>query len=110
MKYTTLRVGHFEVDYGDAHYRRSDNGQAMYNPFIGNYIMDAFTTQIGGEVYLKPGNLIAMASLTAGELRGTVQTPGKRGPVMIGKLGYDRQINKDLRFRLTGSMYKTNRA
>ena len=110
MEIATVRVGDMEINYGDTHFRRSDNGNAIYNPFIGNYIMDAFTTQIGGEVYLKPGNLIAMAALTAGELRGTVQTPGKRGPVMIGKLGYDRQVNKDLRFRLTGSMYKTNRA
>src|SRR5665213_1165497 len=52
MKYLTLKVGHFEVDYGDAHYRRTDNGLAMYNPFIGNYIMDAFTTEIGGEAYV----------------------------------------------------------
>jgi len=110
MEIATVRVGDFEINYGDAHFRRSDNGNAMYNPFIGNYIMDAFTTQIGGEVYLKPGSLIAMAALTAGELRGTVQTPEKRGPVMIGKLGFDRHVNKDLRVRLTGSMYKTNRA
>jgi hypothetical protein len=110
MEIVTLRVGDFEINYGDAHFRRSDNGNALYNPFIGNYILDAFTTQIGGEVYLKPGPFIAMAALTAGELRGTVQTPGQRGPVFIGKLGVDRQINKDLRVRLTGSMYKTNRA
>jgi len=110
MEIATVRVGDFEINYGDTHFRRSDNGNAMYNPFIGNYIMDAFTTQIGGEVYLKPGPFIAMAALTAGELRGTVQTPGQRGPVMIGKLGYDRQVSKDLRVRLTGSMYKTNKA
>jgi hypothetical protein len=48
MKYLTLKVGHFEVDYGDEHYRRTDNGLAMYNPFVGNFIMDAFTTEIGG--------------------------------------------------------------
>ena len=28
MKYVTLRIGHFEVNYGDAHYRRSDAGNA----------------------------------------------------------------------------------
>ena len=49
----TVRVGHMEINYGDAHFRRSDNGNAIYNPFVGNYIMDAFTTEIGGEVYLK---------------------------------------------------------
>ena len=55
MQIVTVRVGHMEINYGDAHFRRSDNGNALYNPFVGNYIMDAFTTEIGGEVYLKPG-------------------------------------------------------
>jgi hypothetical protein len=110
MQIVTVRVGDFEINYGDTHFRRSDNGNALYNPFIGNYIMDAFTTQIGGEVYLKAKSIIAMGAVTAGELRGTVQSPGQRGPVFIGKLGADRQINRDLRVRLTGSMYKTNKA
>jgi hypothetical protein len=106
----TVRVGHMEINYGDAHFRRSDNGNAMYNPFVGNYIMDAFTTEIGGEVYLKAANVIAMGAITGGEIRGTVLTPGQRGPTVIGKLGFDRQVKKDLRVRLTGSMYKTNKA
>jgi hypothetical protein len=106
MEIVTLRVGHFEINYGDAHFRRSDNGNAVYNPFIGNYIMDAFTTEIGGEVYLKTSSVIAMGSVTGGEIRGTVLSPGQRGPTVIGKLGVDRQVNKDLRIRLTGSMYR----
>ncbi len=110
MEIVTLRVGHFEINYGDAHFRRSDNGNAVYNPFVGNYIMDAFTTEIGGEVYLKAADVIAMASITGGEIRGTVLSPGKRGPTYIGKLGFDRQVRKDLRVRLTGSMYKTNKS
>jgi hypothetical protein len=105
MEIVTVRVGHMEINYGDAHFRRSDNGNAIYNPFVGNYIMDAFTTEIGGEVYLKAVNVIAMGSVTAGELRGTVLSPKQRGPSIIGKLGYDRQVNKDLRIRLTGSLY-----
>jgi len=109
MQIATVRVGDFEINYGDAHFRRSDNGHTLYNPFIGNYIMDAFTTQVGGEVYLKPGHVIAMGAVTAGELESSVLTPNKRGPVFIGKLGYDRQVNKNLRVRLTGSMYKANR-
>jgi hypothetical protein len=106
----TIRVGHMEINYGDAHFRRSDNGNALYNPFVGNYIMDSFTTEIGGEVYLKAANVIAMGAVTAGELRGTVLTPGQRGPAFIGKLGYDRQINPSVRVRLTGSMYKSDKA
>src|SRR5260370_31255697 len=106
----TVRVGHMEINYGDAHFRRSDNGNAVFNPFVGNYIMDAFTTEIGGEVYLKAANIIAMGAITGGELRGTVLTPEKRGPVYIGKLGVDRQLTNDLRVRVTGSMYKTDKA
>src|SRR5438094_2708125 len=74
MKYTTLRVGHFEINYGDAHFRRSDNGQAMYNPFVGNYILDAFTTEIGGQMYLRTGPWLAMGGVTGGEVRGQVTT------------------------------------
>jgi hypothetical protein len=106
----TLRVGHMEINYGDAHFRRSDNGNALYNPFVGNYIMDAFTTEIGGEAYLKLGSAIAMAAITGGEIRGTVLTPEQRGPAFIGKLGVDHQVNTDLRVRLTGSLYKTEKA
>ena len=110
MKYLTLRVGHFEINYGDAHFRRSDNGNAMYNPFVGNYLMDAFTTEIGGEVYVRSRGLIAMGAVTGGEIRGTVLTPGKRGPTYIGKVGFDRKVQPNLRVRMTGSLYKSDRA
>ena len=110
LQIATVRIGHMEINYGDAHFRRSDNGNAVYNPFVGNYIMDSFTTEVGGEVYLKTGNVIAMGAITGGEIRGTVVNPGQRGPAIIGKLGYDRQVNDDLRMRLTGSMYKTDKA
>jgi hypothetical protein len=106
----TVRVGHMEINYGDAHFRRSDNGNALYNPFVGNYILDAFTTEIGGEVYLKTAGVIAMGAITGGEMRGTVTTPGQRGPAFIGKLGIDRQLRNDLRVRVTGSMYKADKA
>ena len=106
----TVKVGHMEINYGDAHFRRSDNGNALYNPFVGNYIMDSFTTEIGGEVYLKTAGIVAMGAITGGEIRGTVLTPQQRGPALIGKLGFDRQVRPDLRLRLTGSMYKTDKA
>ncbi len=105
MKYTTLKVGHFQLDYGDQQTRRSDNGQAMYNPFVGNLIMDAFTTEIGGEVLLRNGPWLAMGGITGGEVHGQVTTPQKRSETFLGKLGFDKQATKDLRVRLTGSFY-----
>ena len=106
MKYTTLKVGHFEINYGDAHFRRSDNGEAMYNPFVGNLILDAFTTEIGGEAYLRDDGWLAMASVTGGEVHGQVTAPGKRSASFISKVGFDKQpIPGLVRVRLTGSTY-----
>ena len=110
MKYVTLRFGHFEINYGDAHFRRSDNGNALFNPFVGNYIMDAFTTEIGAEVYVKAKGVIAMGAVTGGEVRGTVLSPQQRGAAYIGKLGFDHQVNDRLRVRMTGSVYHTDKA
>ena len=110
MKYATLKVGHFEINYGDAHFRRSDNGQAIYNPFVGNYIIDDFTTEIGAEAYLRANGYMAMVGVTGGEVRGQITAPGKRGPSYLAKLGFDKKPTENLRVRLTGSMYKTDRS
>ncbi len=107
MKYLTLRVGHFEVNYGDAHFRSTDNGNAMVNPFVGNLIMNAFTTEIGAEAYLRANGYMAMVGATGGEIRGTVANPQDRAPTYLGKLGFDQQVNEKLRVRLTGSIYTT---
>ena len=110
MEYATLKVGHFEINYGDAHFRRSDNGQAIYNPFVGNYIIDDFTTEIGAEAYLRANGYMAMVGVTGGEVRGQITAPGKRGPSYLAKLGFDKKPTENLRVRLTGSMYKTDRS
>ena len=120
MEKLTIRIGHMEVNYGDAHFRRTDNGNAIYNPFVGNYIIDGFNTEIGGEVYYRNNGILAMLGMTGGEINGNVadldpndvgstetdETLG-RSPSIIGKLGYDKQINEDFRLRVTGSMYYT---
>jgi hypothetical protein len=111
MEYVTLRVGHFEINYGDAHFRRTDNGNAMYNPFVGNYLLDAFTTEIGGEVYVRTsGGFLAMAAITGGEIQGSVVRPDDRAPSFYGKIGFDRQFDENLRVRLTGSAYTTSKS
>jgi hypothetical protein len=110
MEVATLKVGHFEINYGDAHFRRSDNGMTLYNPFVGNYVIDAFTTEIGAEAYLRKNGYLAMVGLTGGEVKGSVTSPGKRGPSYLAKLGYDKQLTSDIRVRLTGSLYKKDRS
>ncbi len=110
MKVLTLRVGHFEVNYGDAHFRGSDNGSTITNPFVGNLIMNAFTTEVGAEAYVRKSGYMAMLGATGGEIRGTVADPQRRAPSYLGKLGLDQQINDQLRVRLTGSLYTTTKS
>lgn len=110
MLFTTVKIGHFEVNYGDAHFRRTDNGQAMFNPFVGNYILDAFTTEVGGELYLRAGPWLVMGGMTGGEIRGQVTAPEKRSPAYIAKLGFDKQVSPTLRTRLTTSMYAQDKS
>jgi hypothetical protein len=110
MQYMTLRVGHFEVNYGDAHFRRSDNGNAFFNPFVGNLIMDAFTTEIGAEATARSRGFLAMAAVTGGEIHGQVQMPDARSPSYLAKLGFDRQLTQATRVRLTGSLYTNKKA
>ena len=110
MEYVTIKAGHFEINYGDSHFRRTDNGNAMHNPFVGNLILDPFTTEVGGEVYVRAKGLIGMFGMTGGEIRGQVQTPEKRSPAYYGKVGVDRQITPSLRTRLTGSLFSQTRS
>ena len=116
MKNFTIRLGHMEINYGDAHFRRTDNGNALYNPFVGNLIMDAFNTEIGGEIYFQKNGAIAMVGVTGGEIKGNIKDAGDAkpnddnanpAPTFLVKLGYDSDVSEDLRIRLTGSMYYT---
>jgi hypothetical protein len=110
MKYVTIRAGHMEINYGDEHFRRTDNGNAMFNPFVGNLLMDAFTTEIGGELYLRNGPWMVMGGLTGGETRGQVTAPEKRSVAYLGKVGFDKEITPAVRFRLTGSAFSQARS
>lgn len=113
MKVTTIKVGHMEVNYGDAHFRRSDGGQTLYNPFMESYIMDGYATEIGGEVYVQKNGLFGMVGVTNGMIKGNVDSAvkspvddnTKRAPSLIGKLGIDKKIGDALRVRLSGSFY-----
>ncbi|MDH7912884.1 hypothetical protein [Winogradskyella sp. SYSU M77433] len=113
MKHVTIKIGHMENNYGDAHFRRSDNAQAIYNPFVGNLIMDSFTTEVGAEVYYRTDNgFFGMLGFTNGKLNQSTKVSNgtSGGAAFLAKLGYDKQITEDFRFRLTGSLYNTGYA
>ena len=111
MKYTTIKIGHMENNYGDAHFRRSDNAQTMHNPFVGNLIMDSFTTEVGAEVFVQKNGFLGMLGVSNGKLNQSVEKSSSEGSSggasFLAKLGYDKQISDDLRVRITGSLYNT---
>jgi septum formation topological specificity factor MinE len=122
MKYTTIKMGQMDVNFGDSHFRRSDGGNTILNPFVENYIVDAFATEIGAEFDVNYNGFVGVLGLTNGLLKGninvldptytdkvapndTVLSAGKNNPSLILKLGYDKELTDDLRVRLTGSAY-----
>jgi len=118
MKYTSIKVGQMDVNYGDAHYRRSDGGCSIYNPFMENYIMDEFATEIGAEVDVNYNGIVGVVGVTNGNLNPSLAyidtttaaykySNGLHNPAFLAKIGYDKQLNEKLRLRITGSVYST---
>ncbi len=113
MKLATIKVGHMEINYGDAHFRRPDGGQTMYSPFMEGLIMDDFATEIGGEVYLQKNGLFGMVGMTSGMIKGYVDSTyktaadanTKRSPSIYFKGGIDKQLAQKIRVRLSASYY-----
>ncbi|MFZ2782991.1 MAG: hypothetical protein WAZ36_01230 [Sediminibacterium sp.] len=116
MKLATIKIGHMEVNYGDQHFRRSDGGGTLYNPFMDNHIVDQFATEIGGEVYLQKNGIFGMIGLTNGMIKGHIDSTyvtaldqnTSRNPSLYLKAGIDKKINEDVRIRVTGSWYSNS--
>ncbi|MBK8967963.1 MAG: hypothetical protein IPM36_15105 [Lewinellaceae bacterium] len=111
-----VKIGHFQPNFGDMQFRRTDGGNTIFNPFVENFIMDAFTTEIGGEAYVFFGDFMGMVGMTSGFINGNVNNypstpigadvePTEKKPSIFFKGAYDKQINPDLRFRLSASYY-----
>lgn len=119
MQYATIKLGHMEINYGDQHFRRSDGGNTIYNPFAENYIMDEFATEVGGEVYLKYNGIMGMVGVSNGLINGgyqhaqqtvgtgtTAQTyPYHRNPSFYAKGAVDKEVAEKIRVRGAASIY-----
>lgn len=113
MEITTIKIGHMEINYGDAHFRRSDGGHTLYNPFMESYIMDGYATEIGGEVYVQKYGFFGMLGVTNGMIKGNIDSVAKtefddntkRLPSVYLKGGYDKALTDRIRVRFSGSFY-----
>jgi hypothetical protein len=87
----------------------------LFNPFVENYILDAFSTEIGGEVYVFPvDGFMGMVGMTSGFINGNIENypdavnasgavATKKSPSITAKVAYDKTFD-DLRFRLSASL------
>ena len=124
MEKATVKIGHMEINYGDAHFRRSDGGHALYNPFMESNILDAFATEIGAEVYYNTGfGFFGMAGISNGMIKGNIDSAAKgvlngeiidenqrRSPSLYFKGGFDKQLSEIARVRISGSYYHNGSA
>jgi hypothetical protein len=117
MDYLTIKVGVMELNYGDANFRRSDNGKVVNNPFVGNYIMNAFTTAPAAEIYFRhPSGLLVTGGVAQAIVNQVISAYDKNTKEYVeyntsdelsfyGKVGIDKNVNDDLRLRATASVF-----
>lgn len=105
MEHLTIKAGVMMPNYGDAHFYRSNNAAVLNNPFVGNWIMDAFTNNPGLEVMYRNKGLLAVLGTNNGRMNYGRGNDIGEDLVFNWKLGYDTDINEDLRVRATVSGY-----
>lgn len=65
--YIDIKAGHFQINWGDNYYHRSDNADVQRNPLIGNFVVDPEIAAVGAEIYTEPNPYLnAMLGLTSG--------------------------------------------
>ena len=109
MENATIRVGVNDVNFGDAHFRRTDNADVMRNPFISNLGVESYMQAGFLEVLyrLPSANMFVLGGISNGEVNpdDVKDGTGKDAYSFYGKVGYDSQITNDTRVRLTESLF-----
>ncbi|MBP1681295.1 MAG: hypothetical protein H6Q35_1634 [Proteobacteria bacterium] len=117
MRNATIKIGVNDINYGDDQYRRTDNANVMRNPFINNMAVEGYLQGTHVELLYRIPSIssFAMVGITNGqanpqdvtktEYDNTSATASSNRYGIYTKLGFDQQINDDLRFRATESVY-----
>lgn len=114
MQYITIKAGVMNPNVGDQHFRRSDNGSVLKNAFVGNYILDDFTTNTGVEIMFRKNGLLLMGGINNGTLKpalGTTTGTGENKTYIernltdelayVWKASIDKQVSQLFRVRAT---------
>ena len=93
MEFFTIKAGVMMPNYGDAHFYRSNNAAVTNNPFVGNWIMDAYTTNPGLEITFRDKGFLGVIGANNGRMNYGSGNDFVDDLVFNWKLGYDTQIN-----------------
>jgi hypothetical protein len=99
MQNLTIRAGVMMPNYGDAHFFRSNNASVIQNPFVGNWIMDAYTTNPGLEIMYRKSGFLALVGTNNGRVNYGRGNDLGEDLVFNWKLAYDTEVTDDLRLR-----------
>jgi hypothetical protein len=91
--YFDVKAGEFEIDYGHHQMDRTDNGQSMRNPLVGNYLVDPTAVQPGLELSGKQERFAWSLGVTNGS--GDLQN----------SIGGSDQFIKDSNFAYTAKLW-----
>ncbi len=105
MRYLTITAGVMMPNYGDAHFYRSNNAAVINNPFVGNWIMDAFTTNPGLEFMYRNKGFLALVGTNNGRMNYGRGNNLSEDLVFNWKLAYNKDITDDLHLRASISGY-----
>lgn len=109
MDNATIKVGVNDINYGDAHFRRTDNADVMSNPFISNMGVEGYMQAGFLELlYRLPAqNMFVLGGISNGEVNpdDVSDGEGKDAYSFYAKTGWDSQISDETRVRLTQSVF-----
>lgn len=112
MDQSTIKVGVDDINFGDAHFRRTDNADVMNNPFIMNMAVEAYMQAGFVELMhrLPAYDSIVVAGISNGQVNPSDVSAEKEGSDEYSfyvKYAFDKEINEDLRVRLSESVFFT---
>ena len=113
MKYATIKIGVNDINFGDAHFMRTDNANVFKNPFVHNLAVESYMQAGFIEVlYRIPSyNSIAMIGATNGQVNPddvVASSDSSPAPAIYAKVAYDKQLSDALRFRVSESLLHTD--
>jgi len=109
MDHATFKIGVDDIDFGDAHFLRTDNAAVFSNPFIMNLAVESYMQAGFLELLYRWPSLdaFALAGITNGQVNpdDVKKSEGSGAYSYYAKLGYDSQLSKALRLRVTESVF-----